>query len=163
MIDLEIDTRGVERFVSRGFRKLEKMGADLRPILRELRKPVVDDQRDHRKKREGSDGKWPALATSTRDRYRQMRRAGRKPPRGLLGRLPAAFKIRFERKRLVLESRVKRFSRAHQEGLRVRHGRLPKREYYWISRSLLAAAQDVVVRELAKASRMIAHRAQVMA
>ncbi len=155
MIDVQIDTRAAERVITRGIRSLEKLGRDLRPVLRALRKPVLDDQRDHRKKQEGPDGKWPKLAASTRERYKQMRRAGRKAPRGILGRLPTAFRVRYERKSLVVESIV-RWSRAHQDGKGV-----PERRYYWISRSLLAAARDVVVHELDKAARAMRHAAQV--
>jgi hypothetical protein len=146
VIELQLDSRQAERAIANGLRKLDKIGRDVRPILRGLRGLVVADQRDHRRKQEGPDGKWPKRAASTIARYKQMRKAGRKPPRGLLGRLPAAFRVRYERATLVLESIVK-WSLAHQKGLGV-----PEREYYWVSRQLLRNIRNAVTHELAKAA-----------
>ncbi len=146
MIEVTLDTRAAERTIAQGLRKLERIGNDVRPILRGLRAVVVADQRDHRRKQEGSSGKWPKLAPATVARYKQMRRAGRKPPRNLLGRLPAAFRVRYERKSLVLESLVK-WSLAHQKGRGV-----PQREFYWISPTLLRNVRNAVLHELQRAA-----------
>lgn len=146
MIDVQLDTRDAERAIAQGLRRLDKLGTDVRPILRGLRGVVVADQRDHRRKQEGPDGKWPKRAAATVARYKQMRRAGRKPPRNLLGRLPAAFRVRYERRSLVLESLVK-WSLAHQLGRGV-----PQRAFYWVSPTLLRNCRNAVLHELAKAA-----------
>ena len=146
MIDVHLDTRAAQRTIAKGLSGLAKLGNNLRPVLQAFRKPVLDDQRDHRKKQEGPEGKWPKRAAATVARYKAMRRAGRRPPRSMLGRLPSAFRIKYERKSLVLESTVK-WSIAHQKGRGV-----PKREYYWISRSLLLAARNIVIHELNQAA-----------
>lgn len=139
MIEGKVDLRGVNR----ALKQLGRLGQDLRPLFREARKPVLKDQREHRAKKQGPDGAWPLRAEATTERYRQMRRRGRKPPARLLGRLPTARKVIIERRRMVIESTVK-WSMAHFKG----KGRLPKREWFWISGSLLVELATVAKRKL---------------
>jgi hypothetical protein len=141
MLDVDVDIADVTRRLT----KLARFGADLAPLFRELRKPVLDDQAEHRKKQEGPSGAWPRRAESTLQRYRLMRRAGRRPPARILGRLPSANVVRIDRQRLSVESLV-RWSGAHQGG----RGRLPARMYLWISGRLTTAIAKVAQRELEK-------------
>lgn len=124
-------------------RRLNLFAKDLRPAFRELRKPALADQRDHRKTKTGPGGKWPGLASSTRERYRQARRAGKRPPRSLLGRLPAALKISIDRKRMLIESRVP-WSKVHNEGGSTGRALLPARKFLWISKQLRAHVRRVM-------------------
>lgn len=117
---------------------LSLFAKDQRPAFRKLKRPVLADQRDHRKSRMGAKGRWPDRAESTKERYRLRRRGGNKPARNLLGRLPAALIVKIEKTRMTVTSRVP-WSGVHQRGGRAgRGGRvvIPKREFLWISRRL---------------------------
>lgn len=140
-----IDVSAAIKLDLRKQRRLKKLGEDLRPAFRELRKPVLDDQRDHRKKKAGPNGKWPGLAVSTRKRYRQMRAAGRKPPRGLLGRLTTGYVVRVERRRMSVSSRVP-WSNIHKKGGRAGRALLPKRDFLYISPRLRRQVCRTMVR-----------------
>lgn len=134
------------------FRRFRSFANDLRPAFREMRKPVLGDLRDHRRAKSGPSGKWAPLAASTREKYAQMRRAGKKPPRGLLGKLPAANRTRMDRKRMVVES-VVAWSLAHKRGLRAGRSQMPKRDAWWISRQLRRDCVAIVLRVAGKVYR----------
>lgn len=147
MIEATVNLRDLDVGLFKGLREFAR---DLRPAFRAMRKPVLADQRDHRKKREAPGGKWPARAAATQERYRQRRRGGKKAPRTLLGRLPAAITTRIERDRMIVESRAK-WSRVQAEGGRVGHGaRIPGRKFLWISRSLRADITKVILERARK-------------
>lgn len=140
MIALSVDLRGL----GYAFSRLRRFSEDLRPAWRELRKPVRADQRDHRKEKQGPAGPWAPRAESTMEAYRERRQRGRKPPRGLLGRLPAALITKIERKRMIVESRVK-WSGIHQDGGTAGHGaKIPARPFLWVSQQLADQVASVV-------------------
>lgn len=98
-------------------------------IVRDLKKPLRADQRDHAKAQEGPEGKWPA------------RRLGGR--RRILGRLPSAVKVTGRNGVVTVASRAS-WSLAHQEGGRVGRGAvLPARPFLWISEAMLAAAAQI--------------------
>ena len=135
VIELKYKMRPRDAFELGIFRKLNVFSRDLRPAFRELRKPTLDDQRDHQRAKSGPGGKWPSLAASTRLRYKQMRARGKKPPRSLLGRLPKANVVTIDRMRMRVTSRV-RWSLTQKRGGRAGHSTLPARDYLWISNKL---------------------------
>ena len=137
MIDVgvKVDLRVLDSGI---FARAGRIGNDLRPAFRAARKPVMADQRDHRKNKQGPRGKWPELAAVTKARYKLDRKRGRKRPRTLLGRLPTANMIRYERKRMLVLSRV-RWSGVHQR----------TRPYLWISRRLRRQLGDLLAANVA--------------
>ena len=125
------------RSVMRTLRTLQKEGQDLRPIFRAMRKPVMDDQREHRKKQEGPSGKWPARAPSTLLRYKKLRARGRKPPKRLLGRLPTANQVTIDKRRLRVVSKVRWSKRPRWRGR--------DRVWLWLSPGLPAKLRDALL------------------
>jgi hypothetical protein len=63
VIELKLTKRRYEAGI---FRRLNLFSKDLRPVFRELRKPVLADQRDHRQKRSGPSGRWPDRAATAK-------------------------------------------------------------------------------------------------
>ncbi|MGE0547612.1 MAG: phage virion morphogenesis protein [Kofleriaceae bacterium] len=149
MIDAGLDVREIEA----SLRKLGRFGRDLRPVFREMRAVVLDDQRQHRMKQEGPEGRWAPRAASTVERYASTRRSNRRErlgglkrrrqrlPARILGRLPSAIDVLMDNRRLRVESKVP-WSSAHQDG----DGRLPRRTFLWISTPLLRRIRDVMVK-----------------
>ena len=142
-VDAHVNLRDVEN----GLRRMQLAGKDLRPLFRRVAKDMRADQKDHAKQQEGPDGKWPGLDPDTlakRTRQGQGRRhRGKKKRRRrafgrMLGRLPRAFAIEYDRSFIRARSRVK-WSGAHQGGGLVGKGsRLPDRTFLWASTGLLA-------------------------
>jgi hypothetical protein len=98
--------------------------------LRDIKKPLRDDQRDHAKKNEGPDGRWAPRTTKSRKR--------------LLGRLPSAVKVIMTSTSVSVRSSV-RWSGAHQDGDVVGHGvRLPPRTFLWVSDGMKTKAADLL-------------------
>ncbi len=90
--------------------------------LRDLKKPLRVDQRDHAKKAEGPEGRWPKRATKSRKR--------------LLGRLPGAVKVTSTGNSVSAVSSVK-WSAVHQEGgVAGRGTKIPARPFLWVSDAL---------------------------
>ncbi len=131
MIGAKVDMREIEK-------GLEAM-ADPKVVdraARALKKPMRDDQRDHARQAEGSDGTWPARKRLVGRGKKVLRRNRRK----LLGKLPRAT-IVYARGGVVTAMSRAKFSLAHQDGARVGRGaKLPKREFLWISDGLLTTA-----------------------
>lgn len=148
-ISARVDISAVQRALGR----MQAWGRDLRPVFRQARKPLMRDQREHKKNMEGPDGRWPARASATHARLGARGRVtGRKRRRGrLLGRLPTAVKLQLTRESLRVVSRV-RWSGVHQDGAgRVgRAPRIPKRTYLWASRKLLHEVADIIATEAVK-------------
>ena len=98
--------------------------------LRELKKPLRLDQRDHAKKAEGPDGKWPARAVKRRKR--------------LLGRLPGVVKVTSTGSSVSAVSGVK-WSAIHQEGGTAGNGaKIPARPFLWASEGLKTKAAEML-------------------
>lgn len=119
---------------------------DLRPAWKEARKPVRADQRAHAKAQEGPGGAWQARSSSTKSRAGGRRTRARR----LLGRLPSAIGVGYDRRKLTVRSLV-RWSAIHQEGGTAGHGaRIPARPFLWVSDSLLEHVAGVVAKVVAK-------------
>lgn len=150
------------RDVQNGLRRLQLAGHDLRPVFKRARHYLRADQREHAKARMGSSASWPELSPTTllqrkqrsrkQSRYRQgrKRRRGRNF-RGPLGRLPNAYKIEYDARRIVARSRVP-WSGVHWKGGKAGHkARIPQREFLWISNQLLVAVSRLAVDYIAGA------------
>lgn len=117
------------------------------PVLRQLRKPTMDDQREHRNQQRGPQGPWAPLAPSTKEKYARM---GLRRNRKILARLPLARRTKIYADRLVQRSPVK-WSLAHMEGAIVGRGsHLPQRQYWWISPKLVREVRRQFERALAE-------------
>lgn len=127
---------------------------DTRAVFKRIQPSAIHDQQQHDRATAGPDGGWPGLAASTlerRTRPRGKSKTGknRSWPTKLLGRLPKSLQPITSRQHLVIRSRVKEFSLAHQGGARVGHGaRLPRRQFLWISPWLLERARIEFVRAM---------------
>lgn len=149
----------------KGFKGVRAKSKRLTAAFREIRKPMKADQRDHKKSKEGPEGKWEPLAPSTlgRDRFaRKVKstkkgqtrttRKGRKRSSNarMLGRIPSAFSVRASSKGIVATARVK-YAAAHQEGGKVGRGSIiPARPFLWISRGLAQRAARIIEEHVAK-------------
>jgi phage gpG-like protein len=113
---------------------LSAMPRGLLDAMKDLRKPFRADQVEHARHQEGPDGAWPKRAThaerAQRHRGRRRKRASR---RRLLGRLPGAITLRYDRDSIVITSKVA-WSAIHQDGGRAGHGaKIPARPFLWVS------------------------------
>lgn len=119
---------------------LDAMGRATSPH-RELKELVIEDQRDHAKRREGPDGAWKPRALPT---IRKMRLQGiRRRPLGKL--LGAGVSYRANRAGVVGESKVA-WSGVHQDGGRVGRGAtVPARPFLWLSQKLLEVGERLLV------------------
>lgn len=131
---------------------------DMKKTFSDLRGPARFDQRHHWRKEESPDGHWKGLAASTRAR-RQFRRGRGKNgkrqnwSRKLMGRFPNALQSIVTAQKLVIRSRVRKFSMVHQKGGRIGRGaRLPSRQFLWISNWLVEHASKAFERALVKAA-----------
>lgn len=130
MIEARVDVRSIERDIDELVRRGDRAG----PILRELARPMRQDQREHARARRGPEARWSSLAPSTRRKRRRRRR--------LLGRLPAAVTYRASADELRARSRAY-WSSVHQTGGRVGRGaRLPARPFLWLSEAFLRDAVE---------------------
>lgn len=130
---------------------------DIRKVFSDLRGPVRFDQRHHWRKQEAPNRHWAGLAHSTIERRKRPRGIDRKRgrrqswPKQLLGRFPLAIQLIANTRELIARSRVKRFSRTHQEGDTVGHGAyVQSRQYLWISPFLIGQIRTYFEKALAK-------------
>jgi len=157
---IDVDLRSLDKAIKRAARA----GADLRPVWRELRRPLRKDQGAHIKEQKGPQGSsWPGLAASTKTkRLGALSRAGkaftkkgalrkaakRKIGRVLSRRLVSGARIRAKPKEIKITSIVK-WAGVHQEGGRVGRGsQIPARPFMWISDELLAITKREMVKYL---------------
>ncbi len=131
------------------FSKLRAFSKDLRPAFREMREPIMTDQKAHRSRQEGPGGRWPALAASTLFRYAQRKRSGKKPPARLLGRLTGSNEVKIERLRMTVTSKAS-WSGVHQHGGRAGRSLIPQRQYLWLSAAALIYARKRMLRAAKK-------------
>lgn len=119
---------------------------DVAKALKELRRPMHADQKDHRDHEQGPRARWQPLASTTKASYA---RRGLRRNRRLLARLPNARTAQIKQDTLYMRSRVK-WSLAHQDGpTRVGRGSIiPNRQFLWISRGFMKETQRVFKRAL---------------
>lgn len=113
---------------------------DFRQTFLRLRKPMHWDQMDHKARQRGPTSPWQQLAPSTLAKYAKL---GKRRNRRILAKLPNARQTEVTSKALIMKSRVRRWSNAHQDGpTRVGRGaRLPQRQFLWISDGLRKEAR----------------------
>jgi phage gpG-like protein len=156
--------------VDDAFARLTDKAAALKPAFRELRKPMMLDQKSHAAEAEGSHGSWPPRSPATEERRKRANKTIRRTkiskeqvqhlkvalarngleyrkrmskPKRLLGRLPTAFTLTIGGDFIRMVSRAP-WSRVHQEGGRAGRNRrvvIPKREFFWISQRLMEETQ----------------------
>lgn len=133
--------------VDTGLVAIERRAHALGPVMQSLKKPLRDDQTNHKRAQSGPSGAWPARSPETIARAHGKR----KLPRAILGRLPAATSYKATPTAVTGTSKV-RWSGAHQDGDVVGHGaRLPAREYLYISDEMLELASNEVATALVNA------------
>ena len=117
----------------------------LAAAMKDLKKPMKLDQREHAKAKSGPEGSWAPRAASTLASYA---RSKKKLPKKLLGRLPTAVGYRATLYSVIAESRVA-WSASQQDGGTVGRGaRLPARPFLWISDKLMVEAEEVLTNKL---------------
>ncbi len=130
-----VDVGDVEKGLDATKRRVHALG----PAFAQVKEPMRDDQKEHRKDKAGPESKWAPRAASTIASYRH-----RKHARALLGKLPTAVAYKASATGVTAESRAA-WSDAHQEGAIVGHGaRLPQRTFLWISDKLIDVATDII-------------------
>lgn len=153
---IEVDIRQIIA----AFENLRRL--DTKKVLSDLRGPARFDQRHHWNKSEAPDGRWERLAASTIARRKRKRGIDRKsgrnrnwPKKIPLGRFPTALKSTVSAQELVVASRVKRFSRIHNEGgMAGKRARIPQRQFLWISKWLIGQVRSYFERALERHARM---------
>jgi phage gpG-like protein len=110
-----------------------------RAFFESLKKPAKEDLREHQKQQRGEQSSWPGLDADTRARGRRARRRRR----GLLGRLPRAWKSYISPEHFKLRNMV-RWASVHDEGGRVGRGsQIPRRQFVFLGRSFVEDATAV--------------------
>lgn len=147
MLTARVDTSGVDSQL----RKLARAGQDIAPLLREAKKPLRTDIREHQRTTRGPDGPWSARASSTL-RKRGRTKSGRRRRTRLLGRLPTSLSILVVgRDTLVARSKVP-WAYVHQEGGRVGRGaRIPARPFLYFGREFIDDVEQALGVYLARA------------
>lgn len=154
------------RQIERAAKRLRRAGRDMRPVWRELRKPLRADQREHIDEQKDSDGRsWQGLARSTIERRLRQggrrrnytrrgklkKRAAKRISRTLSKRLVVRAKIESKRDRMTIKSRVP-WAGVHQFGGRAgRNAVIPKREFMYIGDKLLRKTVKLSRRHLTRA------------
>ena len=139
MIEARVD-------LSEAHRALIKLRSpDLRPAFKDARKPLRDDIRDHRRRREGPNGKWPARSAATRTRS-----GSRKRSRPMLGKLPTALQTLVDPRRIAMVSRVAWSNIPQTGGIAGNGARIPAREFLWASATVLGKVAELVTGHLTR-------------
>lgn len=124
---------------------LEHAGAQMAPVFQKLRKPLLDDQRDHASRAEGPDGPWPGWR---KYRGRWQSTGSHKRSRRPLGKLPKATQTRHNSKSVYVRSVVK-WAKVHQEGGTAGKGAVePARPFLWVSETLRTSAAHQIAEHL---------------
>jgi len=141
-----------------GFDAMKRQARNLTKVWQKLEPVAKRDQHEHARLQEGPDARWKPIAKTTRgQRLRSRRKAaakrGKRIPkrvtRKVLGKLPKAISIRFNRDTFLTISKVP-WSAAHQEGATVGRGvQLPKREHVYFSAQMLDRVRDEIVKHVA--------------
>lgn len=164
MTHVDVDLDEVDQRLS----NMEHRAKVLGPAFRALRRPLVNDQKDHQKKGTGPDSSWPPRSPVTEARRKARNKRTkvtkamktiapktfrrRSTPRAVLGRLPMIFRMVTTNLSISMVSRAP-WSGAHMRGAKVGHGRkvtLPKRVYYYPSDSFLSTAKRTIAEHIVK-------------
>lgn len=153
--------------VNAAFGDVEKRGRALGPVWRELRRPFAHDQKDHAQKETDDGAAWAKRSPITEGRRKARNRRvrvtksmrtigvkrfsrGRSTPKKILGRLPKAYVFAQSALSMKFTSRVA-WSGAHASGGRVGRGRrvrLPRRRWFWLSRSFMSTVETTIGKHL---------------
>lgn len=149
MIKVVVDIGDTERGIVAMLRRSRRLA----PAFAELKKPMRDDQRQHQRREEGPDGKWPKRKTAYTTVSRQgaggrfsggtkKKRIGSR--KKLLGKIPGAIKVVSDDDAVIAFSRIA-WASIHQDGGTAGRGaKIPKREFMWISERLAREAQSII-------------------
>lgn len=145
----KLDTRDVEK----GLRALLQEGHS-RGVLAALKQPVRADQKEHAKRQEGPDGRWPSRAASTVAKRRRLksRRLVRGPNRKLLNTLPRrTVTVKATGSKVYALSKVP-WAGVHQHGGRAGRGAvIPARKFLWFSDDFYTEANGIICDRLQRA------------
>lgn len=145
VVEIEVDIGDANA----GLASMEHKARALGSVMRSLVKPLRDDQRNHKRAREGSAGAWQPLAASTI--AAASSHGKRKSARSILGKLPSAVQYKTTPMSVSGMSRVA-WSGAHQDGATVGHGaKLPAREFLWISDEMQVLADHQITETVVNA------------
>lgn len=149
-----------DREVRQGFRQMRRAGADLRPVLRQIRKPLRAELKEHAKSESGPDGAWPKRAPLDERRARKRSLKSVTKGRGrkkrteevrmhqLLGKMPGLTTIRQRGQKLRAVNPIP-WSAAHNEGAVVGRGSVvPQREFVFMSDDFLDLADREITNYL---------------
>ena len=138
MITAEFDTRSIER----GLDNLARRAERARPFFDQLKGPLREDQRDHRRSKEGPDRKWPDRAQQTPSSKGKKRKRRSKR---LLGKLTTAVGYRASSVAVTARSKIP-WSGIHQEGSEAGQGaKIPARPFLWLSADFVQDAGEALL------------------
>jgi phage gpG-like protein len=124
---------------------MERAGGQMAPVFHKLRRPLLDDQREHALRAEGPDGPWPGWR---KYRGRWQSTGSRKRSRRPLGKLPKATQTRHTTRSVYVRS-VVRWAAVHQEGGTAGKGAvMPARPFLWVSETLRESAAREIAAHL---------------
>lgn len=126
--------------VEKGLDAMQRRSKALGPAFQALKKPMREDQKEHRKTKTGPSGSWAPRSAATLAAHHGKRKLART----LLGKLPTAVSYKATAHGVTGESKVK-WSAVHQEGGSAGHGaKIPARPFLWISDKLLDLAVNII-------------------
>lgn len=131
MSDLELHARWDFSDIDDGLAAVAHRGKDFSPFFRREKTPAKRHQREHGRRREGPDGRWPKWSSAYRRARRQRRRRGRKNSTRMLGKLTRSHRTQVDAFGIRLESPIE-WADAHQQTTRVGRGaKLSARPFLW--------------------------------
>jgi phage gpG-like protein len=131
-----------------GFDDMKREARDLTSAWREASPDLQKDIREHGRRKEGPDDKWPKLAKSTLKNRKAKRKRGKKPAVAILGKLRRNFTIEWGPKFLRARSRVL-WSGVHQEGGVVGHGAvIPARPHIYAGKEFFKKLIDIIINRI---------------
>lgn len=138
MITADFDIRSIERGLDHLARRAERA----RPFFEALKSPLREDQRDHKRAKEGPDGMWPKRVQPTPRSHGKKRKRRSKR---LLGKLTTAIGYRASSAAVVARSKIP-WSGIHQEGGEAGQGaQIPARPFLWLSPGFLRDAGEALL------------------
>jgi phage gpG-like protein len=133
--------------VIRGLAKLEKAGKDMRPVFRQLKRPLIDDLKAIAASEQGPDGPWPSLSVSA---ARRRKKSQFPQMLGEMAHKPGNTVVS-QRKQSIRARNKVGFSGMHQEGYTTpTGGKVPARPFMYFREQWLAEANKRILEHLEK-------------
>lgn len=127
-----------------GYKQAERRSFDLTPVFRRLIPIAKRDIRKSAVLREGPDSKWPKLAKGTLKSRRKARKRGKRPAKGVLGKLSRAVRVTAGRD-FLRETSLIPWSGVHQDGAKVGRGAtVPQRTFLYFSNQFLDLTTEAI-------------------